>query len=163
MFPESDDFTSHFPGHRDGVIDLGDLLFLAVSARDLAVIDASRFDGVDHLQQKHAVLDGLVFEVFDSVFFFDSFIGPSYQLLLIDLSYSFFPVHLAELPYNSKGETDAAVDDIDASDSNQDGFELLFADLYDVVAVLDDEDAAVDFVGDLFPVDGVGFEVVDDF
>ena len=82
-------------------------------------------------------------------------------MLLVDLTDSFFPVHFAQLPDNSKGQGDTSINNVDASNSNKDCSQFV-ADFDNVVAILDDE-YSVFLCWDLFPVDYSWLEVIEDF
>ena len=92
------------------------------------------------MQQEQAVSEGVVFETFDVVFGWHSFVGPGDQMLLVYFSHSLLPVHLAELPDAGQGQGDISVNNVDACHADQHQSQLI-ADFNHVVAVLDDEDA----------------------
>ena len=82
-------------------------------------------------------------------------------MLLVDLTDSFFPVHFAQLPDNSKGQGDTSINNVDASNSNKDCSQFV-ADFDNVVAILDDE-YSVFLCWNLLPVDYSWLEVIEDF
>jgi hypothetical protein len=65
------------------------------------------------------------------------------------------------LPHQSQDKSGFSIDDIDTTDADELGLELVSADIDNIVAILDDVDAGVGLVGVLLPVDQVRPQSVD--
>lgn len=89
-----------------------------------------------------------------------SLISPSKGFFLIDDAKPFNPVKLANLPYDAQNKSCFAINNIYSSDSNDLSFKLIFANINNVIAVLDNVYPAVGFIGVLFPVDNVWPEFI---
>ena len=76
VFPECDDFASEFSGGGDGEVDSADHFLFGFSLGHAGEVDGVRFDGLDEVEQELAVVDGFVFEVFDSELLWYSGVGP---------------------------------------------------------------------------------------
>lgn len=84
-----------------------------------------------------------------------SLIGPIKGLLFIDNSKPFNPIKFAYLPYNTQNKSCFTIDNIYSSDSNNLGFQLVFTNINNVVAVLDDMYSTIEFVRMFFPINNI--------